>query len=205
MTAPENIIGSRKEVERLDAWGTVLRNRIAGDQYELRMVEKAKAGHLEFLEELKAAAQKAGRRRVTLDDIQHCDTQREVLRYVTEAGFGLAHLGEVAGLVVAARMSKAEKDSVRSTLHHYVNDSDDFVHIGKSWVWLRDFGPAPTLEEVEASETAEQAEDTEDDQGATGEDDDADTASGGEPAPVSTLFPETAAVSGVPCSSSAGR
>lgn len=205
MTAPENIIGTRKEVERLDVWGTVLRNRIARDQHELRTVEKAKAGHERFLEELKATAQKAGRRRVTLDDIQHCDTQREVVRYVTEVGFGLAHLGEVAELVKGARMSKAEKDSIRSTLHHYVNDSEDFVHIGKSWVWRIDFGPAPTLEEVEAAETAEQAEEAEDDQGAEGEDDDADTASGGEPAPVSALFPETDVVSGVPCSTPAGR
>jgi selenocysteine lyase/cysteine desulfurase len=151
MTAPENIIGSRKEVERLHAWGTVLRNRIARDEHELWMVEKAKAGHVEFLELLKEAARKAGRRRVTLDDIKDCDTQREVLRYVADAGFGLAHLGEVADLVKDARMSKAEKDSIRSTLHHYVNDSDDFVHIGKSWVWRKDFGPAPTLEEVEAA------------------------------------------------------
>lgn len=205
MTTPQNIIGLRKEGARLHGWGADLRNVIADNQQELQLVERLQAANSAALEELKAVARKAGRRRVTLDDIKRCDTQREVLRFVTEVNFGLAHLGEVAELVVDARMSKAEKDSVRSTLHHYVNDSEDFVHIGKSWVWLLEFGPAPTLEEVEATETVEQAGDGENEDGKTGEGDDAGTASCGEPAPVPALFPETAVVSRVACSSPDGR
>lgn len=193
MTTPEKIIGLRREGERLDEWSAGLRNVIAGKQDELQVVEGLKAANVAALEALKAAVRKAGRTKVTLDDIKRCDTQREVVRFVAEANFGLAHLGEVAELVLDARMSKAEKDSVRSTLHHYVNDSNDFVHIGKSWVWLTDFGPAPTLEEVESNEAAGQEGDGEDAGAAADSEDGAGRERGGEPAPAPAGLQENAA------------
>ena len=201
MTTPEKIIGLRKEVARLDAWGASLRDGIADKQHELQVVERLKAANSAALEDLKAAAQKGGRRRVTLDDIKRCETQREVLRFVTEVGFGLAHLGEVAELVVDARMSKTDKDSVRSTLHHYVNDSDDFVHIGKSWVWLLEFGPAPTLDEVESTEAAGQEGADDDEEATPGSDDETGSAGDGEPVLVPALLGETAVEMSMACSS----
>lgn len=204
MTTPEKIIGLRKEGARLDDWGTSLRNVIAENQDELQVVERLKAANAGALDDLKAAAKKVGRRRVTLDDIKRCETQREVLRFVTEVSFGLAHLGEVAELVVDARMSKTDKDSVRATLHHYVNDSDDFVHIGKSWVWLNEFGPAPTLEEVESAEVAEQKGDGEDEEGTPGTGDETGLERGGEPVPVPALLRETAVAVSMACSTQEG-
>lgn len=193
MTTPDHITGLRKEVARLDAWGANLRDGIADRERELRRVERLRAVNIEILEEMRADARKSGRRRVTLDGIKNCDTQREVLRYVTEVNFGLAHLGEVAELVIDARMSKAEKHSVRSTLHHYVNDSGDFVHIGKSWVWLKEFGPAPTLEEVESTEAVGQEGDVEDEAAAPDSDDETDPRLGGEPVPEPAASGEMAA------------
>ena len=205
MTSPNNIIETRKEMARLNQWGAALELTIAETQCELEVVEKLKSANAEALDALMAAARRAGRRRVTLDDIKGCDTQREVLRFVDEANFGLAHLGEVAELVVDAKMSKTDKDSVRSTLHHYVNDSDDFVHIGKSWVWLLEFGLAPTLEEVEGAETAEQEGDGKDEEDTPGNGDETDLESGGEPATVPALFRETAVEVSMSCSSPDGR
>ena len=194
MTSPENIIKLRKERAWLGKWGESVHSVIADKQNELKVVDKLMAGNDEAMEDLKAAAKAAGRYRVTLDDIKHCGTQREALRFVTEVTFGLAHLGEVAELVVDARMSKADKDSVRSTLYHYVSDAEDLVHIGKSWVWNLDFGPAPTLEEVEADEAPADQEDAADGGGATADSEDqADSESDGGPAPEPVAGGEKAA------------
>ena len=194
MTSPENIIQLRKDRARLDKWGASVESVLADKQNELKVVDKLKAANHEAMEDLKAAAKAAGRYRVTLDDIKHCGTQRETLRFVTEVTFGLAHLGEVAELVVDARMSKADKDSVRSTLYHYVTDAEDLVHIGKSWVWNLDFGPAPTLEEVEADEAPADEEEAADGGGSTADSEDqADSESAGESVPEPAAGGEKAA------------
>ena len=201
MTSPNNIIGLREQGKRLDRWEASVEGDIALKQNELGVVQKLKAANTEALEVLKEAARKTGRSEITLDDIKRCDTQREVLRFVAEVNFGLAHLGEVAELVVDARMSKADKDSVRSTLHHYANDAEDFVHIGKSWVFLTEFGPVPTLEEVECAEAPDQEMDGD----ATDEGDETGLAPGGEPVPTPVFQREMAVGRPVACSVHEGR
>ena len=84
MTSPNNIIETRKEMARLNQWGAALELTIAETQCELEVVEKLKSANAEALDALMAAARRAGRRRVTLDDIKGCDTQREVLRFVVD-------------------------------------------------------------------------------------------------------------------------
>ena len=194
MTSPEHIIQLREQRKALDKWGADLEETIEETQRELEVVEKLKAVNSEASDDLKAAARRAGRRRVTLDDIRKCETQREILRFVAVVSFGLAHLGEVAELVIDARRSRAEKDSVRSTLYHYVSDSEDFVHIGKSWVWLLECGPAPTLEEVEAEEAPQdQGDDGARDGAASASEAGADSEPGSEPVSAPGEFGEKAA------------
>ena len=54
---------------------------------------------------------------------------------------GKANLQEAAQLISDARMSTATRDSIRATLHHYVTEHDDWIHLGRSMVQLLTFRP----------------------------------------------------------------
>ena len=134
----------REHINWLSGWQATLEQDIAYAQEELEVVQGLRVSAMQAREALLSKWASRTGRRITVDDIKHCKTQREVLRLVAELNGGTAHLGDVAELVVEARMTKSDKDSVRSSLYHYVTDNPDvWAHLGSSRVWLLEFGPPP--------------------------------------------------------------
>jgi len=159
MTEPSNLFKLRQQITWLDGWQASLEQVIAEAQKELAVVHGLREGAIQARDELLSSSVSGSPRRITVDDIKGCRTQREVLRLVAELNSGPAHLGNVSQLVVDARMTRAEKDSVRSTLHHYVSDNpDDWGHMGNGWVWLLEFGPVPAATHQEGDVAAGQVE-----------------------------------------------
>ena len=188
MTGPNNLFRLRTQIAWLDDWQANLEQTIADAEQEMDVVQRLREVAIEARDKLLSKSATGTRRRITLDDIKHCKTQREVLRLVAELNGGPAHLGDVAELVVDARMTKADKDSVRSTLYHFVTDNpDDWAHMGNGRVWLLEFGPVPNTGDLEDDEAADQVEPSDEDSG------DANTigpAPAGESAPVSVSCQE---------------
>lgn len=152
----------RDHIAWLTSWQTTLERDIAYAQEELEVVEGLRISAMQAREVLLSKWASRTGRRITVDDIKHCRTQREVLRLVAELNGGPAHMGDVAELVVEARMTKSDKDSVRSSLYHYVTDNPDvWAHLGSSRVWLLEFGPPPDAALADDEEVGNQVGSTE--------------------------------------------
>lgn len=159
MASPNNLSRLREQIDWLDGWQASLEERIASAQQELEVVQGLRNSVIEARDVLLSQSASGNPRRITVDDIKHCKTQREVLRVAAQMNGGPAHLGEVAELVVDARMTKSDKDSVRATLYHFVTDNpDNWVHMGNSKVWLLEFGLPPDIAPSEDDESADQAD-----------------------------------------------
>ena len=157
MNALTDLAKLRDHIVWLTSWQATLEQNIANAQGELEVVQGLRMSAMQAREALLSRWASGTGRRITIDDIKHCKTQREALRLVAELNGGPAHLGDVAELVVEARMTKSDKDSVRSSLYHYVTDNPDiWAHLGNSRVWLLEFGPVPDAAHAEDEEAEEQ-------------------------------------------------
>ena len=162
MNALTDLAKLRDHIAWLADWQATLEQDIAYAQDELEVVQGLRASAMQAREALLSKWASRSGRRITVDDVKHCKTQREVLRLVAELNGGPAHLGEVAELVVDARMTKSDKDSVRSSLYHYVTDNLElWAHMGNSRVWLLEFGPPPDAALAEDEEVGDRVGPTE--------------------------------------------
>ena len=63
-----------------------------------------------------------------MEDIKNCKTQREVLRVFAQLNNGLVSVTNVSRLIKESKLSKGKLSSIRSTVHNYMNESEEFKY-----------------------------------------------------------------------------
>ena len=175
MAAPFNSVSDAQDyVNKLRAHARELEGRISSLQVEKAAVERMEEATLEWIAAKGAASPEDSSQTVTVDDVQHCRTQREILRECALRNGGYARLSDVATLVVEAGKARGKRSSVRSTLNNYCRDSDEWLYHEPGVYRL-----VETIPPEELPEALERA-------GTTGSDESPAGDSAGEPQPEST-------------------
>ena len=129
MASPFNSVSDAQDrANELRAHVQELVERIGSLQAEKAAVERMEEATLEWIAAKSVASPGDSSRPVTVDDIQHCRTQREILREWALRNGGYARLSEVATLVMEAGKARGKRGSVRSTLNNYCRDSDEWLY-----------------------------------------------------------------------------
>ena len=174
MAAPFNSVSDAQDrANELRAHVQELVERIGSLQAEKAAVERMEEATLEWIAAKSVASLGDSSRPVTVDDIQHCRTQREIMREWALRNGGCARLSEVATLVVEAGKARGKRGSVRSTLNNYCRDSDEWLYHEPGVYRLVETIPPEELPEALAGA------------GATGVDASPVDSDSGEPEPVS--------------------
>lgn len=119
---------AQDRANHLDACGQALEKQIGSLQAQKVAIESMKAATLAWITAKSISSPEDSSKPVTVDDIRHCRTQREVLREWALRNGGYARLSEIASLVVEAGKTRGKRGSVRSTLNNYCRDSDEWLY-----------------------------------------------------------------------------
>ena len=128
-------------VQELDA-------RIGNLQAEKVAIQSLREAALAWIAAKNASSPADSSRPVTVEDIMHCRTQREILREWALRNSGYSRLSDVASLVVEAGKARGKRSSVRATLNNYCRDSDDWVYSYPGVYRLKETIPPDELPEA---------------------------------------------------------
>lgn len=125
MGAPFNSVSEAQDrVNQLAEHEQELEAKIANLLEEVAAVNDMKMSALRWIRSERVAAANGSNRPVTVEDIEHCQTQRAVLREWALRNGGYARITDVADLIMETTLSQGGKDGVRSSLTNYAKDSD---------------------------------------------------------------------------------
>lgn len=174
LEAFSSVSAAQDHANHLDDCVQALEEQIGNLQAEMVAVHAMKDSTLAWIATKSVSSPGDSSRPVTVDDIQHCRTQREILREYALRNKGYAPLSDVATLVMEAGKARGKRGSVRSTLNNYCRDSDEWLYHEPGVYRL-----VETIPPEELPEALKRA-------GATGADESPAGDSEGEPEPRST-------------------